>query len=112
MVSLRILLRSFSIPVNSGFWNIYLAANIQLLFTPRFQRIIVKIVQCEVRNKISVIQEKVCSTRFPVMSWRKMLETSGFVSSLFNRKYIYAVIYTIVFVGAARFVFNAYRGQP
>ena len=67
------------------------------------------IVQCEVRNKISVKQEKVCSTRFPVMSVTKILETfiRSFPSS-FNRKYVHMVACTFVFVGPAHFVLNAY----
>ena len=66
------------------------------------------IVQCEVRNKISVKQEKVCSTRFPVMSLTKILEIfiRSFPSS-FNRKYVH----TVVFVGPSRFVCNAYPGR-
>ena len=70
------------------------------------------IVQCEGRNKISVKQEKVCSARFPVMSLTKMLETfiRSFPSS-FNRKYVHMVACTVVFVGPACFVCNAYPGR-
>ena len=70
------------------------------------------IVQCEVRNKISVKQAKVCSTRFPVMSVTKILETfiRSFPSS-FKRKYVHMVACTVVFVGPAHFVFKAYPGR-
>ena len=70
------------------------------------------IVQCEVLNKISVKQEKVCSTRFPVMSLTKILETfiRSFPSS-FNRKYVHTVACTVVVVGPAHFVCNAYAGR-
>ena len=47
-------------------------------YLPRGQRVSafnLLIVKCEVRNKISVEQEKVCSTRFLVISLRKVLET-------------------------------------
>ena len=63
-------------------------------------------------NKISVKQETVCSTRFPVMAVTKILETftRSFPSS-FNRKYVHMVACTVVFVGPAHFVFNAYPGR-
>ena len=48
-----------------------------------------------------------CSTRFPVMSLTKILETfiRSFPSS-FNRKYVHTVACTVVFVGPAHLVFN------
>ena len=111
-VSYLILLRSFSISVNSGFRIINLAANIQLLFTLCSKNKCFVIAQCEVRNKISAVkQEKVCSTRLLVMSLRKILETFiGIFPSSFNRKYVHTVACTVVFVGTAGFVFNAYPG--
>ena len=49
---------------------------------------------------------------FPVMSLTKILETflRSFLSS-FNRKYVHTVACTVVFVGPARFVCNAYPGR-
>ena len=49
---------------------------------------------------------------FPVMSLTKILETfiRSFPSS-FNRKYVHTVACTVVFVGPARFVCNAYPGR-
>ena len=49
---------------------------------------------------------------FPVMSLTKILET--FIrsfSSSFNRKYFQTVACTVVFVGPARLVCNAYLGR-
>ena len=87
--------------------GILTSASINLVFNEELL-----IIQCEVRNKISVKQEKVCSTRFPVMSLTKILETfiRSFPSS-FNRKYVHTVACTVVFVGPARFVCNAYPGR-
>ena len=46
------------------------------------------------------------------MSLRKILETFiRFFPSSFNRKYVHTVACTVVFVGPARFVFNAYPGR-
>ena len=57
-------------------------------------------------------QEKVFSTWFLVMSLRKILETFiRFFPSSFNRKYVHTVACTVVFVGPAHFVFNAYPGR-
>ena len=49
---------------------------------------------------------------FPVMSLTKILETfkRSFPSS-FNRKYVHMVACTVVFVGPACFVCNAYPGR-
>ena len=49
---------------------------------------------------------------FPVMSLTKILETfiRSFPSS-FNKKYVHTVACTVVFVGPARFVCNAYPGR-
>ena len=46
------------------------------------------------------------------MSLRKILETViRFFPSSFNRKYVHTVACTVVFVGTAHFVFNAYPGR-
>ena len=46
------------------------------------------------------------------MSLRKILETFiRFFPSSFNRKYVHTVACTVVFVGPAHFVFNAYTGR-
>ena len=46
------------------------------------------------------------------MSLRKTLETLiRFFPSPFNTKYVHAVVCTVVFVGPADFVFNAYPGR-
>ena len=54
--------------------------------------------------------------RFLVMPLRKILETFiGFFSSSFKRKYVHTFVHTVartvVFVGPAGFVFNAYAGR-
>ena len=57
-------------------------------------------------------QEKVFTTWFLVMSFRKILQTFiRFFPSSFNRKYVHAVACTVVFVRPAHFVFNAYPGR-
>ena len=85
--------------------GILTAASINLVFNKKLL-----FVQCEVRNKISVKQEKVCSTSFPVMSLTKVLETfiRSFPSS-FNRKYVHMVACTVVFVGFR--LSNAYMNK-
>ena len=46
------------------------------------------------------------------MSLTKKLETIiRFVPSSFNKKYVHTVACTVVLVGPARFVFNAYPGR-
>ena len=46
------------------------------------------------------------------MSLRKILETFvRFFPSSFNRKYVHTVACTVLFVGPAHFVFNAYPGR-
>ena len=60
------------------------------------------------RNKISVKQEKVCSqdSRLPGHVLDKNISPSSV-----NRKYVHTVACTVVFVGPARFVCNAYLGR-
>ena len=49
---------------------------------------------------------------FLVMSLTKILETfKRFLPSSFNRKYLHTVACTVVFIGAAHFVCNAYLGR-
>ena len=49
---------------------------------------------------------------FLVMSLTKILETfKRFFPSSFNRKYLHTVACTVVFIGAAHFVCNAYLGR-
>ena len=88
----------FLILVNSGFRNINLAANIPLLFTSCS-----RILKCLIVN---------CPMWSLVMSLTKILETfiRSFPSS-FNRKYVHMVACTVVFVGPACFVCNAYPGR-
>ena len=62
--------------------GILTSASINLVFNKELL-----IIQCEVRNKISVKQEKVCSTRFPVMSLTKNTgNLYTFFSVLFQQK--------------------------
>ena len=67
------------------------------------------------RNKlISIKQENVC-TVFSKIPGHFLEESTrnpfGFFPSSFNRKYVHTVACTVVFVGPAHFVFNAYTGR-
>ena len=101
MVSLLILLRSFSISVNSGFRSINLAAYIQLLFTSN--------VKCGTKYLRSSRKRCVPQDSWSC-SWKKIIETFiGFFLPLSTEiKYVHTVACTVVFVGPVGFVFSAY----
>ena len=74
-----------------------------LSFGPKFAEILVEWIAPGVFHKIPA---------FPIMSSTKILET--FIRSFpysFNRKYVHKLACTVVFVGPAHFVFNAYPGR-
>ena len=111
----------FLILVNSGFTNINLAANIPLLFTScsRILKCLIA-VNCPMWNTVQNTAENISQSRkrcFPHDSWSCRWEKYSkplyvfFPPSGVNRKYIHTVACTVVFVGPAHFVFNAYPGR-
>ena len=83
-------------------------------YSPRVQKRIVDSPTWSAEQNISQAGKSVFHKipAFPVMSLTKILETfiRSFPSS-FNRKYVHMVACTVVFVGPACFVCNAYPGR-
>ena len=70
------------------------------------------IIQCEARYKISVKAGKGVFHMIPGHVLEKNTRNLyTFYPSSFNRKYVHTVACTVVFVGPAHFVFNAYTGR-